>query len=31
MNGLRETFQLPGTPIRMTLKQGENPYDRKRR
>jgi GTP-binding protein len=31
INGLRQTFQLPGTPIRMTLKQGENPYDRKRR
>ncbi|PPQ31368.1 ribosome biogenesis GTPase Der [Rhodoblastus sphagnicola] len=31
MNGLRQTFQLPGTPIRMTLKQGENPYDKKKR
>jgi GTPase len=31
-NGLRETFSLYGTPIRITLKQGENPYaGRKRR
>jgi GTP-binding protein len=31
-NGLRETFGLHGTPIRITLKQGENPYaGRKRR
>jgi GTP-binding protein len=29
MNGLRQTFALPGTPIRLTLKQGENPYARK--
>jgi GTP-binding protein len=31
MNGLRQTFQLPGTPIRLTLKQGENPYAKKKR
>ncbi len=31
MNGLRQTFALPGTPIRLTLKQGENPYARKKR
>jgi GTPase len=26
VNGLRQTFDLPGTPIRITLKQGDNPY-----
>ena len=31
MNGLRQMFALPGTPIRMTLKQGENPYDKKKK
>jgi GTP-binding protein len=32
INGLRQTFGLAGTPIRITLKQGENPYaGRKRR
>ena len=25
-NGLREDFDLPGTPIRLTLRKGENPY-----
>jgi len=30
-NGLRQTFALPGTPIRMTLKQGDNPYAKKKR
>ncbi len=30
-NGLRQTFALPGTPIRITLKQGENPYAGKKR
>ena len=25
-NGLREDFGLPGTPIRITLRKGENPY-----
>ncbi|MCB1510571.1 MAG: ribosome biogenesis GTPase Der [Hyphomicrobiaceae bacterium] len=25
-NGLRETFDLPGTPIRFTLRKGANPY-----
>ncbi len=31
-NGLRQSFDLPGVPIRITLKQGENPYEgRKRR
>jgi GTP-binding protein len=31
VNGLRQTFELPGTPIRMTLKQGDNPYAGKKR
>jgi GTP-binding protein len=32
INGLRQTFALPGVPIRITLKKGENPYaGRKRR
>jgi GTP-binding protein len=26
INGLRETFDLPGTPIRLTLREKENPY-----
>ncbi len=25
-NSLRETFELPGTPIRMGLREKENPY-----
>lgn len=28
-NSLRETFSLPGTPIRFVLRQTENPYDDK--
>jgi GTP-binding protein len=31
VNGLRETFDLPGVPIRMSLRMGKNPYDRKKR
>jgi GTPase len=27
VNALREAFDLPGTPIRMMLRQGKNPYD----
>ena len=27
-NSLRETFNLPGVPIRIKLRKGENPYDR---
>jgi GTP-binding protein len=27
-NSLRETFDLPGVPIRLKLRKGENPYDR---
>ena len=31
VNGLRETFKLPGTPIRISCRTGENPYDRGKR
>ena len=31
VNGLRQTFTLPATPIRITLKQGENPYAGKKK
>jgi GTPase len=27
VNALREEFDLPGTPIRLMLRQGKNPYD----
>lgn len=27
---LRETFQLPGVPVRFNLRKGDNPYDKKR-
>jgi GTP-binding protein len=27
INALRREFDLPGTPIRMMLRQGKNPYD----
>ena len=26
-NALRETFDLPGTPIRLTIRKGDNPYE----
>ena len=26
LNGLRETFEFPGTPLRLTLRKGDNPY-----
>jgi GTP-binding protein len=26
VNGLREAFDLPGVPIRMTLREKKNPY-----
>ena len=29
VNGLRETFNLPGTPIRLWLRGGKNPFDKK--
>jgi GTP-binding protein len=28
VNALREDFDLPGTPIRLILRKGENPFDR---
>jgi GTP-binding protein len=31
VNGLRETFDLPGTPIRLTLREKENPFAGKAR
>jgi GTP-binding protein len=31
VNGLRETFDLPGTPIRMTLREKANPYAGKKK
>ena len=31
VNGLRESFELPGVPIRILLRQGDNPYERKRK
>jgi GTP-binding protein len=31
VNGLRDTFDLPGTPIRMTLREKANPYADKKR
>ena len=27
VNGLRQDFDLPGTPIRLMLRKGKNPYD----
>ncbi len=30
VNGLRETFDLKGTPIRLSLRSGDNPYDKKK-
>jgi GTP-binding protein len=31
MNSLRESFGLPGTPIRLTLREKENPFARRKR
>jgi GTPase len=31
VNGLREAFDLPGTPLRLTLREKENPFAEKRR
>jgi GTPase len=28
INSLRDTFDLPGTPIRLSLRTGDNPYDK---
>lgn len=30
-NDLREAFDLPGTPIRLMMRKGDNPYDRKKK
>lgn len=30
-NGLRETFDLPGTPIRINIRKGDNPYAEKKK
>jgi GTPase len=30
VNGLRETFELPGVPIRLSLRTGRNPYEKKK-
>ncbi len=30
VNGLREAFDLPGVPIRLSLRGGKNPFDKKR-
>jgi GTPase len=30
VNGLREAFDLPGVPIRVSLRMGQNPYDKGR-
>ena len=29
VNALRQEFDLPGTPIRMMLRKGKNPYERR--
>jgi GTP-binding protein len=31
VNSLRDTFDLPGTPIRLTLREKKNPYARRRK
>ena len=31
VNNLRETFSFPGTPIRLSLRTGKNPFDKKSR
>ena len=31
VNGLRETFDLPGVPIRISKRTGDNPYDKGKR
>jgi GTP-binding protein len=27
VNGLRESFDMPGTPIRVSFREAKNPYD----
>ena len=31
VNGLRETFEMPGVPIRIHFKAGENPFEGRKR
>jgi GTP-binding protein len=31
VNGLRESFDMPGTPIRLTLREKANPFAHKKR
>jgi GTP-binding protein len=31
INDLRDTFDLPGTPIRLTLREKKNPYAKRKR
>jgi GTP-binding protein len=31
INGLRKSFDLPGVPIRISKKSGENPFEGKKR
>jgi GTP-binding protein len=31
VNNIREAFDLPGTPIRVSLRMGQNPYDKERK
>ena len=31
INGLRDTFELPGVPIRISRRTGENPYDKEKK
>jgi len=30
VNNLRESFDLPGTPIRLTLREKKNPYSKRK-
>ena len=29
-NSLREAFDLPGVPLRLNLRKGDNPYDKRK-
>jgi GTP-binding protein len=31
VNAIRENFDLPGTPIRLTLREKENPFEGRRK
>jgi GTP-binding protein len=31
VHGLRSTFDLPGVPIRLSMRQGDNPYDKRKK